>query len=171
MTPHLKVSALHRKVSHPKYSRRFAKYLSVVSQASPVSFKVPYLMRAVHGCMYLNKYLDIQIFTPPSPSPKEMKVASSFLLPLPRFRGGGGGASTILHRIPASVCAQCRHRRAFSSVAARYSGHNRWSKIRHEKGAADQKKTAQRSVFAKHLTLYSKRASLLGWRSPDTSHE
>ena len=115
--------------------------------------------------MYVpNKYLDIQIFTPPSPSPKEMKVASSFLLPLPRFRGGGGGASTILHRIPASVCAQCRHRRAFSSVAARYSGHNRWSKIRHEKGAADQKKTAQRSVFAKHLTLYSKRASLLAFQ-------
>lgn len=36
------------------------------------------------------------------------------------------------------------------------SGHNRWSKIKHEKGAADAKKNAQRSTFAKNLTLYSK---------------
>ena len=94
-----------------------------------------------------------------------MNAASSFLLPLPRFRGVGSGARRILaypypNPYTPPVCAQCR-RAAFSSVAARYSGHNRWSKIRHEKGAADQKKTAQRSVFAKHLTLYSKRAFLL----------
>lgn len=36
------------------------------------------------------------------------------------------------------------------------SGHNRWSKIKHEKGAADAKKNAQRSTFSKHLTLYSR---------------
>ncbi|KAK7749073.1 hypothetical protein SLS62_008468 [Diatrype stigma] len=35
-------------------------------------------------------------------------------------------------------------------------GHNRWSKIKHEKGAADKKKNAQRTTFANHLTLYSK---------------
>ncbi len=54
------------------------------------------------------------------------------------------------------ICAQCR--RSFTSDLPRYSGHNRWSKIRHEKGAADQKKNAQRSTFAQNLTLYSKRA-------------
>ncbi|KAI2601899.1 YebC-like protein [Hypoxylon sp. NC1633] len=52
------------------------------------------------------------------------------------------------------VCAQCR--RSFASSFALRSGHNRWSKIKHEKGAADAKKTAQRTTFAKHLTLYSK---------------
>jgi transcriptional/translational regulatory protein YebC/TACO1 len=52
------------------------------------------------------------------------------------------------------ICHQCR--RSLSSSAALLSGHNRWSKIKHEKGAADKKKTASRSVYAKHLTLYSK---------------
>ncbi|CAJ2506870.1 Uu.00g080560.m01.CDS01 [Anthostomella pinea] len=53
-----------------------------------------------------------------------------------------------------TICAQCR--RSFQTNAVRYSGHNRWSKIKHEKGAADKKKTSQRSTFSKHLTLYSK---------------
>ncbi|RYP49605.1 hypothetical protein DL768_004726 [Monosporascus sp. mg162] len=51
---------------------------------------------------------------------------------------------------------RARCRRSFSSSTAFHSGHNRWSKIRHEKGAADQKKTLQRNTFAKHLTLYSR---------------
>lgn len=69
-------------------------------------------------------------------------------LPFARF------GATI--RIPrSSICAQCR--RSFTSDVARYSGHNRWSKIKHEKGAADKKKNAQRTTFANHLTLYSKR--------------
>ncbi|KAI1844120.1 hypothetical protein JX265_013775 [Neoarthrinium moseri] len=54
----------------------------------------------------------------------------------------------------APICAQCR--RAFSSSPAVFSGHNRWSKIKHEKGAADKKKTAARSLFAKNLVLYTK---------------
>lgn len=72
--------------------------------------------------------------------------------------------------LPSSVCARCRSgillqqrqqqqhdaRRSFSSTPPSASGHNRWSKIRHEKGAADMKKTAQRNTFAKHLALYSK---------------
>ncbi|KAH7041550.1 transcriptional regulator TACO1-like protein, partial [Microdochium trichocladiopsis] len=49
-----------------------------------------------------------------------------------------------------------QHARTFATTPSMASGHNRWSKIRHEKGAADMKKTAQRNVFAKHLTLYSK---------------
>ncbi|KAI1487781.1 transcriptional regulator TACO1-like protein [Biscogniauxia mediterranea] len=55
---------------------------------------------------------------------------------------------------PTRLCAQCR--RTIVSSAVLRSGHNRWSKIRHQKGAADQKKTAQRSTFAKHLALYTK---------------
>ncbi|XXH04425.1 hypothetical protein Hte_010839 [Hypoxylon texense] len=53
-----------------------------------------------------------------------------------------------------AICAQCY--RPFSSSAMLFSGHNRWSKIKHEKGAADAKKNAQRSTFAKNLTLYSR---------------
>ncbi|KAK9789080.1 putative Transcriptional regulatory protein [Seiridium cardinale] len=53
-----------------------------------------------------------------------------------------------------SICLQCC--RAFTSSPSIYSGHNRWSKIKHEKGAADKKKTAARSLFAKYLALYSK---------------
>ncbi|KAI1393227.1 YebC-like protein [Hypoxylon trugodes] len=52
------------------------------------------------------------------------------------------------------ICAQCR--RSFTANPVFRSGHNRWSKIRHEKGAADAKKTAQRTAFSKNLTLYSK---------------
>lgn len=53
-----------------------------------------------------------------------------------------------------TVCTQCR--RAFAATPSFSSGHNRWSKIKHEKGAADKKKTAARNIFAKNLTLYSK---------------
>ncbi|KAI1773688.1 YebC-like protein [Hypoxylon cercidicola] len=53
-----------------------------------------------------------------------------------------------------AICAQCC--RSFSTNSILFSGHNRWSKIKHEKGAADAKKNIQRSTFAKHLTLYSK---------------
>ncbi|CAK7223008.1 hypothetical protein SBRCBS47491_005058 [Sporothrix bragantina] len=51
------------------------------------------------------------------------------------------------------ACAQCR--RTLATTPAVASGHNRWSKIRHEKGAADLKKTALRTGFTKNLTLYS----------------
>lgn len=51
------------------------------------------------------------------------------------------------------ACAQCRRSFAISPAVA--SGHNRWSKIRHEKGAADAKKTVLRSNFTKTVTMYS----------------
>ncbi|ERS99945.1 uncharacterized protein SPSK_09533 [Sporothrix schenckii 1099-18] len=51
------------------------------------------------------------------------------------------------------ACAQCC--RSFGSSPVVASGHNRWSKIRHEKGAADIKKTQLRSNFTKTITLYS----------------
>ncbi|KAL7626025.1 hypothetical protein AAE478_002794 [Parahypoxylon ruwenzoriense] len=53
-----------------------------------------------------------------------------------------------------SICAQCR--RSFASSSVLRSGHNRWSKIKHEKGAADRKKNMQRSTFSKNLALFSK---------------
>ncbi|KAI1206543.1 YebC-like protein [Annulohypoxylon truncatum] len=55
---------------------------------------------------------------------------------------------------PTIVCAICR--RSFSSSSLLSSGHNRWSKIRHKKGAADAKKNVQNTIFSKNLTLYSK---------------
>jgi YebC/PmpR family DNA-binding regulatory protein len=57
--------------------------------------------------------------------------------------------------------------RSFGSSQTLRSGHNRWSKIKHEKGAADKKKTASRSLFAKNLALYSK----LSGANPDLNHQ
>ncbi|KAI1654513.1 YebC-like protein [Daldinia decipiens] len=63
------------------------------------------------------------------------------------------GRSLALRSITSAICAQrCR---SFASSAVLNSGHNRWSKIKHEKGAADAKKNALRSGFAKNLTLWS----------------
>lgn len=44
----------------------------------------------------------------------------------------------------------------FSTTTIAKSGHNRWSKIKHEKGAADAKKNRVRSSIAGELTLASK---------------
>ncbi|KAJ4304286.1 hypothetical protein N0V88_001899 [Collariella sp. IMI 366227] len=55
---------------------------------------------------------------------------------------------------PSSICAQCR--RAFVSSPVLQSGHNKWSKIRHDKAANDLKKNATRTVFVKNIALYSK---------------
>ncbi|KAI8960196.1 YebC-like protein [Daldinia sp. FL1419] len=64
------------------------------------------------------------------------------------------GRSFAPRSTTSAVCTQCR--RSFVSSSILGSGHNRWSKIKHEKGAADAKKNAQRSTFAKNLTLWSK---------------
>ncbi|KAI2463942.1 YebC-like protein [Annulohypoxylon bovei var. microspora] len=55
---------------------------------------------------------------------------------------------------PYIVCTACR--RSFSSSSLLRSGHNRWSKIRHKKGAADAKRNTQNTNFSKNLALYSK---------------
>ncbi|KAI0127615.1 transcriptional regulator-domain-containing protein [Xylariales sp. AK1849] len=71
-------------------------------------------------------------------------------------------ARPVAQLLRSSVCPQCRRStspyplRTFASTRPLLSGHNRWSKIKHEKGAADKKKTAERGNFAKNLTLYSK---------------
>ncbi|KAL2886369.1 putative transcriptional regulatory protein C8D2.12c [Ceratocystis lukuohia] len=46
--------------------------------------------------------------------------------------------------------------RLFNTSAILGSGHNRWSKIRHEKGAADRKKQAERNVLAKSIAFLAK---------------
>ncbi|RKF83248.1 putative transcriptional regulatory protein [Golovinomyces cichoracearum] len=46
--------------------------------------------------------------------------------------------------------------RSLSTITTLRSGHNRWSKIKHEKGAADAKKNRVRSSMAGELTLASK---------------
>ncbi|KAK0623081.1 transcriptional regulator TACO1-like protein [Immersiella caudata] len=53
-----------------------------------------------------------------------------------------------------SLCAQCR--RPFFSGRTQQSGHNKWSKIRHDKAVKDGQKAKVRSELAKLITLYSK---------------
>lgn len=51
-----------------------------------------------------------------------------------------------------SICSRC----LFSTTSTVQSGHNRWSKIRHDKGKADANKNAQRSSFSREIALCSK---------------
>ncbi|GAB1320389.1 hypothetical protein MFIFM68171_10599 [Madurella fahalii] len=53
-----------------------------------------------------------------------------------------------------SFCAQCR--RGFSSSPVLQSGHNKWSKIRHDKAANDAKKNVARTIFTKNIAFCSK---------------
>ncbi|CZS92891.1 related to M.leprae yfcA protein [Rhynchosporium agropyri] len=50
------------------------------------------------------------------------------------------------------ICAKC----LFSSTSSIHSGHSRWSKIKHDKGAVDAKKNVQRSQFSREIALASK---------------
>lgn len=51
------------------------------------------------------------------------------------------------------TCPRCRH---LSSSTVLTSGHNRWSKIKHDKGKSDVQKNKQRSELAKELMQASK---------------
>ncbi|RMY66695.1 hypothetical protein D0863_08256 [Hortaea werneckii] len=53
------------------------------------------------------------------------------------------------------LCPLCSYR-TFTTSASLFSGHNRWSKIKHDKGKADAAKNKQRSVFAAELSTASK---------------
>ncbi|KAK6822979.1 hypothetical protein PG987_014524 [Apiospora arundinis] len=76
--------------------------------------------------------------------------------------------------ISSTICTQCRRqqqqqqpafassssssssvagRNSFSTSAAQLSGHNKWSKIKHDKGRADAKKSAQRGLLTKDIQL------------------
>jgi hypothetical protein len=52
------------------------------------------------------------------------------------------------------TCSRCLQ---FSTTSIAQSGHNRWSKIKHDKGAVDAKKNVQRSALSKEIALASKR--------------
>lgn len=67
------------------------------------------------------------------------------------------GLIPLLQPAKSPVCAQCR--RTFGSSAALRAGHNKWSKIRHDKAANDLKKNAARTIFTKNIAFCSKRAS------------
>ncbi|TID02777.1 putative transcriptional regulatory protein [Colletotrichum higginsianum] len=54
-------------------------------------------------------------------------------------------------------CHQCL--RPLSTTPAAPSGHNKWSKIKHRKGAADAQKNSMRSQHSKMIALYSRRAT------------
>ena len=55
------------------------------------------------------------------------------------------------------TCSRCLQ---FSTTSIAQSGHNRWSKIKHDKGAVDAKKNVQRSALSKEIALASKRMTL-----------
>ncbi|QSZ37841.1 hypothetical protein DSL72_008941 [Monilinia vaccinii-corymbosi] len=48
------------------------------------------------------------------------------------------------------ICSKCIQ---FSTTSVISSGHNRWSKIKHDKGAVDAKKTKARSIIAHDIAL------------------
>ncbi|CAL3966090.1 unnamed protein product [Diplocarpon coronariae] len=50
------------------------------------------------------------------------------------------------------LCSRC----LFSTTLSAQSGHNRWSKIKHDKGAVDAKKNVQRSALSREIILASK---------------
>lgn len=53
------------------------------------------------------------------------------------------------------ICRQCRIRN-FTTTTPIFSGHSRWSKIKHDKGKADAAKNRQRSAFAQEIANASK---------------
>jgi transcriptional/translational regulatory protein YebC/TACO1 len=53
-------------------------------------------------------------------------------------------------------CPQCQRPRFISNTTALSAGHNKWSKIKHDKGKADQQTSKKRAIFASSLKLASK---------------
>ncbi|KAM7202299.1 Transcriptional regulator domain containing protein [Naviculisporaceae sp. PSN 640] len=67
------------------------------------------------------------------------------------------GARPILRPTTANnlrICADCR--RSFVTNQVLNSGHNKWSKIRHEKAANDLKKNMMRTAFGKDIASLSR---------------
>ena len=54
------------------------------------------------------------------------------------------------------ICSRCLARRSFAATSTIYSGHSRWSKIKHDKAKTDAGKNKQRSVFAHAIALASR---------------
>lgn len=66
------------------------------------------------------------------------------------------GIFTAPFSSPRHVCRHCLSRRAFTTAPALHSGHNRWSKIKHDKGKNDAARNRQRSAFAQEIATASK---------------
>ncbi|KAF3770370.1 hypothetical protein M406DRAFT_34799 [Cryphonectria parasitica EP155] len=64
--------------------------------------------------------------------------------------------STLFRRPVRSgaVCSRCR--RTFATSPLLQSGHNKWSKIKHQKGRQDHIKTVERTQHVQAITLYSR---------------
>ncbi|TQN67435.1 putative transcriptional regulatory protein [Colletotrichum shisoi] len=78
----------------------------------------------------------------PVPVPVRSIASRIFAAPAPRVQ-------------PAfPFCHQCL--RPLSTTPAAPSGHNKWSKIKHRKGAADAQKNSMRSQHSKMIALYSR---------------
>ncbi|TKA22699.1 hypothetical protein B0A50_07792 [Salinomyces thailandicus] len=65
------------------------------------------------------------------------------------------GLSIALKSTTPYICPSCRQR-ALTTTPTLLSGHNRWSKIKHDKGRADAAKNKQRSIFAGEISTASK---------------
>ena len=63
---------------------------------------------------------------------------------------------TVLRSLTRSMIISPTTSRAFSATTIPLSGHNRWSKIKHDKGKADAHKNRQRSIFAQEIATASK---------------
>lgn len=56
-----------------------------------------------------------------------------------------------------SICPRCLHpSRPFTTTLPSPSGHNRWSKIKHDKAKTDASKNRQRSLFSQELATLSR---------------
>ncbi|OHE95601.1 hypothetical protein CORC01_09033 [Colletotrichum orchidophilum] len=75
-------------------------------------------------------------------------VAAATPIPVPRTRAQPTTTTTT------TFCCQCL--RPLSTTPAVLSGHNKWSKIKHKKGAADAQKNNMRSQHSKTIALYSR---------------
>lgn len=57
------------------------------------------------------------------------------------------------------ACSRLHVRAPISTSARLQAGHNKWSKIRHDKGTADRRRGAQNILLAKAITYASKSKS------------
>lgn len=73
------------------------------------------------------------------------------------IRMGTGASLRLFWRRPLSTQWTCQQCRKFQGGVSLLSGHNRWSKIKHDKGKNDAAKSKQRSFLAKEIIQASKR--------------
>ena len=78
-------------------------------------------------------------------------IKTSLPMAVPTSRG-----LQLLRRVNASsyVCSSCSR---FTTSAVAQSGHNRWSKIKHDKAGVDKKKNLERSQLARDIMQASRR--------------